>query len=204
MYHKFINGRDQVSACLTIRAITGEWISKPSLEQILAAGWEPVPPAPEVIPEPYIPQPQSEPDIYQIMRDVKTLLAPSIKSLSDEDALAIASLFPTWESFLNKEDDQREGKLIPEDTRLWDDGKLWRCITSHHALKTWRPKDTPSLFVVVSLEEWPEIPEYIPATAPWMAGHQGTWKGEHYICKRDNTVHNPDQYPAAWEKQPSN
>lgn len=59
----------------------------------------------------------------------------------------------------------------------------------------------PALWKEVSIDEWPEIPENIPSTAPWMKGDKGTWKGEHYICDMDNCVWNPDVLPSAWIKQ---
>lgn len=140
------------------------------------------------------------PSANDIIDQLKELVSTQVQELSDEDALKVAALYPTWVSKLNQ-DTQREGKPIALYERLWDDGKLWKCITPHNALKNWKPKDAPSLFVEVSDDEWPEIPEVIPAENPWMSGQKGTWKGEHYISAIDNNVWNPDQYPAGWEKQ---
>lgn len=123
------------------------------------------------------------------------------ETVPDETALQMVGYFEEWADRLNKENPQQEGKDILVGERLQDDGRLWKCITAHKALANWKPKDSPSLFVEVSADKWPEIPENIPSTAPWMKGDKGTWKGEHYICDMDNCVWNPDQYPAAWIKQ---
>ena len=129
------------------------------------------------------------------------MLSSSTEELSDEDALNVAALFPTWSSKLPK-DGELQGEPVVAGDRLWDDGKLWKVVQPHNVMPNWRPADTPALFVEVSIVEWPEIPENIPSTAPWMAGDKGTWQGQHYICQINNTVHNPSQYPAAWQLQP--
>lgn len=120
---------------------------------------------------------------------------------SDEKALENIYLYPKWADRLNKTNPQEYGEDILVGERLQDDDKLWKSITAHKALANWKPKDSPSLFVEVSADEWPEIPENIPSTAPWMKGDKGTWKGERYICAMDNCVWNPDVLASAWIKQ---
>lgn len=109
---------------------------------------------------------------------------------TDEQALESIDLFPKWSDDMDAE----------KDKRYKHNGKLWRCLQSHHTQADWEPGVAPSLWVEVSVEEWPEIPENIPSTAPWMAGDKGTWKGHRYICKMDYCVWNPDVLPSAWEQ----
>ena len=183
LYYKIIDERTVISQCRTLHTAEG-WISNPTEEQIFADGWQ------VYVPPPFVPQPQDEPDYYEVMEAVKKILSSETEEMSDEDALAIAALYPTWHSKI--------GQQVAVGTRLWDDGKLWKVIQPHTVQEDWRPADAVSLFVEVSIEEWPPIPEVIPSTAPWMAGQKGTWKGLHYICNMDNCVWNPDQYPQAW------
>lgn len=110
---------------------------------------------------------------------------------SDEKALENIYLYPKWEADID----------VAKDERRRDSDTLYKCIQPHHTQADWPPHLTPALWAVVSLDEWPPIPENIPAEAPWMKGQKGTWKGEHYISAIDNNVWNPDQYPAAWIKQ---
>lgn len=107
---------------------------------------------------------------------------------SDELALQSVELFPKWEA----------GIYVAVGERYQYNGVLYRVVQSHTTQSDWTPDITPALWTVVSVEEWPEIPESIPAEAPWMKGDRGTWKGQHYICQMDNCVWNPDQYPQAW------
>lgn len=192
MYYKIIDGQEVFSDCRVIK-INQTWISNPTPEMIAEAGWiEYVQP---VIPS----QPQDEPIDTEVITAIKKMLAPSVESLTDEQALEVASLYPTWYSMLNAENPQQPGQHVDVGQRLWDDGELWKVITAHDVLENWRPKDSPSLFVKVSIEEWPEIPEYITAESAWMAGQKGTWKGQHYICQIDNCVWNPDVAPQYWQ-----
>jgi hypothetical protein len=110
---------------------------------------------------------------------------------SDEKALENIYLYPRWEADID----------VAAGDRYRDEGTLYKCIQPHHTQADWQPHLTPALWVVVSIEEWPEIPENIPSTAPWMKGDKGTWKGEHYICNLDNCVWNPDVAPSFWIKQ---
>lgn len=184
LYYKIIDDQEVISQCKSLK-IDGRWVSNPTQEQIFADGWQ------VYTPPPFVPQPQDEPDYEQVVEAVKKMFSTDTEEMSDEDALDVAALYPTWHSQI--------GKQVSAGTRLWDDGKLWKVIQPHTIQEDWRPADTPALFVEVSIEEWPEIPEVIPSTAPWMAGQKGTWKGQHYICNMDNCVWNPDQYPQAWD-----
>lgn len=123
-------------------------------------------------------------------------IVAAAETLPDEQAIESVELFETWNNLLKK------GEGVPVKKRCQDASILYECIQAHTPQADWRPADTPALWKRVSVEEWPEIPENIPSTSPWMAGDKGTWKGQHYICVLDNTVWNPDVYPAAWELQP--
>lgn len=126
--------------------------------------------------------------------EIRRKIEKAAQSQTDEDALQSIDLFPRWEAKL------AEGKAVPVGLRLQFRDTLYEVIQAHTPQAGWTPDITPALFKVVSVEEWPEIPENIPSTSPWMKGQKGTWKGEHYISKIDNNVWNPDVYPAGWEK----
>lgn len=184
MYYKIIDGQEVFNNGTSLK-INGRWTSNPAPETYEAEGWMPY------TPPPFVPQPQDEPDYEQVVEAVKKMFSTDTEELSDEEALDVAALYPTWHSKI--------GQQVTAGERLWDDGKLWKVIQPHTVQDDWRPDVAVSLYVEVSIEEWPEIPEAIPSTAPWMAGQKGTWKGQHYICNMDNCVWNPDQYPQAWD-----
>lgn len=106
----------------------------------------------------------------------------------DENALESIELFPKW----------TVGIAVKAGERYRHQSLLWRVVQDHTTQADWEPQNTPALWTEVSLDEWPDIPENIPSTAPWMSGDKGTWKGQHYICQLDNCVWNPEQLPSAW------
>ena len=196
MYYKIINDRTVISDCKVIQ-LNGHDISNPTAEMIAQAGWT------QYVPPPYVPTPQTEPAIAEVMQAVKRMLSTETSELSDEDALDVAAMFPTWISLLPEDPlNPKPSDTLPIGERVWYDGKLWKVTQAHVPQSNWTPDTAVSLFTEVSIVEWPEIPENIPSTAPWMAGDKGTWQGQHYICQINNTVHNPSQYPAAWQLQP--
>lgn len=185
MYYKIINGREVFSDCKVLEVAPRQWVSNPPEELIFQCGWQVF--VPPVIP----PQPQTEPYETDIVEAVKKMLAQSVEELTDKEALEVAALFATWASKI--------GQAVTTGERLWYDTKLYKVIQPHTVQQEWTPDTAVSLYVEVSIEEWPEIPEVITAENAFMTGDRGTWKGQHYICQMDNCVWNPDQYPAAWQ-----
>ena len=65
--------------------------------------------------------------------------------LSDEQALAVKDLFPTWDDCVKK------GKELPADFKLTDGGKLYKVLQAHTPQSDWKPSDTASLYGLVSV-----------------------------------------------------
>ena len=188
MYTKWIGDRQVFSDCRTIQTDEGVWISNPTPEQIAAAGWvEYIPP---VIP----PQPQTEPDLDMMMAAVKRMLDNSVEELSDEDALNVAALFPTWAS--------KMGEAVNVGERYWYDGRLWKVIQAHTVQEDWTPDTAVSLFVEVSIDEWPQWVQPTGASDAYSVGDKVTFEGVHYVSLIDNNVWSPADLPSGWEARP--
>lgn len=188
MYYKMIGDRQVFSDCRTIQTNEGVWISNPTAEQIAAAGWLPY--EPPVIP----PQPMTDPDMGEVMEAVKRMLANSTEALSDEDALNVAALFPTWVS--------KMGQTVNVGERYWYDGRLWKVIQSHTVQEDWTPDTAVSLFVEVSIEEWPQWVQPTGAQDAYNIGDKVTFEGVHYVSLIDNNVWSPADLPSGWEAKP--
>lgn len=65
-------------------------------------------------------------------------------ALTDEQALAVKDLFPTWDDCVKK------GKELPEGYKLTDGGKLYKVLQAHTPQADWKPADTPALYALVS------------------------------------------------------
>ena len=142
MYYKMIGNRQVFSTCKTIHLENdypelelhaGQYVSNPSAELIAAEGWlEYVPP---VVP----PTPKTEPDYDELIGAVKKMLSTQAEELSDEDALDVAAIFPTWASKL--------GQQVNIGERLWYNEKLYKVIQAHTTQSDWTPDVVPSHIV---------------------------------------------------------
>lgn len=195
LYFKIINGQEKIRDCKVIQLeydhppfVAGQWVSNPSVELIHADGWQDYTP-PEVVPTP-----QTEPDYEQVLQAVKRMLASSTENLSDEEALQVAALYPTWSS--------KMGEQVNVGERLWYDGKLWKVIQPHTVQEDWTPDTAPSLFVEVSIEEWPEWVQPTGAQDAYNIGDKVTFEGVHYVSLIDNNTWSPADYPQGWEARP--
>ena len=98
MYYKIINDRTVFSDCKSLFVESeNRWVSNPPEELIFQCGWQVY--APPVIP----PQPQTEPYEEEIVQAVKRMLASSVEEMTDEEALEVAALFPTWASKIGEQ-----------------------------------------------------------------------------------------------------
>lgn len=185
MYYKTINDRQVFSTCATIQ-LDGLWISNPTKEQIAEAGWE------EYIPPVVPPSPQTEPDLEQVMEAVKKILSTNTEALSDEDALNVAALYPTWAS--------KVGAEVQSGERLWYDGKLYKVLQSHTTQSDWTPDATPALYTEVSIEEYPEWVAPSGSETAYNTGDKVSYNGKHYESLIDGNVWSPADYPAGWKE----
>lgn len=88
----------------------GRWVANPTAEDLANSDWtEFVPP----VPEPYVPEPQQEADIYAKVDALLKLssIGTEIVAMDDETALAMKALFPTYASLI--------GQNVAAGTRLY-------------------------------------------------------------------------------------
>ena len=124
-------------------------------------------------------------------RALRPYIEKASTSLTDEDALQAVELFPQWVT----------GHAYVVDERLQYNGVLYRVVQAHTSQADWTPDITPALFVVVSLDEWPEFVQPTGAHDAYNKGDKVTFEGKHYISLIDGNVYSPAAYPAGWQKQ---
>ena len=192
MYSKEINGRTVFSDCKTIcleydhpPLVKGQWVSNPDSQLIYDEDWR------EYVPPVVPPAPMTEPDEWQIVQAVKKMLAQSTENLSDEDALAVAALYPTWIS--------KVGEQVNVGERYWYDGKLYKVVQQHIVQDDWTPDVSTSLFTEVTIDEWPEWRQPTGSSDAYMTGDKVTFEGTHYVSLIDYNTYSPAVYPAGWE-----
>ena len=124
-------------------------------------------------------------------RALRPYIEKAATSLTDEDALQAVELFPQWVV----------GHTYVVGERLQYNGVLYRVVQAHTSQADWTPDKTPALFVVVSLDEWPEFIQPTGAHDAYNKGDKVTFEGKHYISLIDGNVYSPAAYPAGWQEQ---
>ena len=124
-------------------------------------------------------------------RALRPYIEKASASLADEDALQAVELFPQWVI----------DHTYAVDERLQYNGVLYRVVQAHTSQADWTPDITPAMFVVVSLDEWPEFVQPTGAHDAYKKGDKVTFEGKHYISLIDGNVYSPVAYPAGWQEQ---
>ena len=115
--------------------------------------------------------PTSEPTQEELLDAVKAMLKKDTEALTDEEALSVAALYPTWTS--------RIGQDLAVGERLWYDGSLYKVIQAHTAQSDWTPSEAVSLFTKVSIAEYPDWVQPTGATDAYAKGDKVTYNGKH-------------------------
>ena len=126
--------------------------------------------------------------------EAEAIVAALVKlreSATDEQALSVPVLYPAWRS----ETEYHAGD------RVLHGGVLYKVLQAHTSQADWTPDITPALFVVVSLDEWPEFIQPTGAHDAYKKGDKVTFEGKHYISLIDGNVYSPAAYPAGWQEQ---
>lgn len=105
-------------------------------------------------------------------------------NLSDETALDYAELYPQWLT----------GRSYIIGDRVRDEDVLYKCVQSHTSQSDWQPHLTPALWVVVSIEEWPEWRQPTGAQDAYSFGDKVSHNGKHWISDYDNNVWEPGAF----------
>lgn len=124
-------------------------------------------------------------------KQLRQLIEQLAVTLDDETALTGVELFPMWAI----------GRAYAAGDRVQHGGTLYKCIQAHTSQADWTPDITPALFVVVSLDEWPEFVQPTGAHDAYNKGDKVTFEGKHYISLIDGNAYSPTAYPAGWQEQ---
>ena len=121
-------------------------------------------------------------------KTLRNLIEQLSITLDDATALTGVELFPPW-------------KLIAYSVgdRVQYNGTLYKCVQAHTAQSDWTPDATPALWVVVTVEEWPEWVQPAGSHDAYAKGSKVTHNGEKWISSYDANIWEPGVY--GWTKQ---
>lgn len=121
-------------------------------------------------------------------KQLRQLIEQLAVTLDDETALTGVELFPVWAI----------GRAYAIGDRVQHGGILYKCAQAHTSQADWMPDATPALWVVVSIEEYPEWVQPTGAHDAYNTGDKVSYNGKHYICTVDANIYAPDVY--GWEE----
>ena len=120
-------------------------------------------------------------------KQLRQLIEQLAVTLDDETALAGVELFPMWAI----------GRAYAIGDRVQHGGILYKCAQAHTSQADWTPDATPALWVVISIDEYPEWVQPTGAHDAYNTGDKVSYKGKHYVCTADANVYAPGVY--GWE-----
>ena len=116
-------------------------------------------------------------------RRLRARIEQASVSLPDADALDAVELFPQWKV----DHDYAVGN------RVQDEGTLYKCLQAHTSQASWKPADSPSLWVRVDDPsiEWPEWVQPQGSTDAYEQGAKVSHNGKHWVSDVDGNVWEP-------------
>ena len=119
---------------------------------------------------------------------LRSLIEQLAITLDDATALTGVELFPSWELVAYSVGD-----------RVQYNGTLYKCVQAHTAQSDWAPDATPALWVVVSIEEYPEWVQPTGAHDAYSKGAKVSHNGSKWISNVDSNVWEPGVH--GWTKE---
>lgn len=124
-------------------------------------------------------------------RELRSFIEQMATSIDDSDALEHLEVFPLW----------RTGKEYSVDDRVRYDDVLYKVLQSHTSQSDWTPDVAVSLYVRVSIEEWPEWVQPTGAHDAYNMGDKVSHNEKHWISLIDANVYEPtESVPTLWKE----
>ena len=111
-----------------------------------------------------------------------------IDDMDDDTALENTELFPMWIS----------GKSYAVNDRVQYGDLLYKCVQAHTSQDDWTPDQTPALWVLISLDEWPEWRQPTGAHDAYELGSKVSHNGKHWISTIPANTYEPGVY--GWDE----
>lgn len=134
----------------------------------------------------------------QAAEQLRKALQMYAKTLTNEQALEIASVYPAWQAGITYAVDD----IISYGTNNVGDPQLYRVVQAHTSQANWIPgQGTESLYDAFGLDDsgYPIWSQPTGAHDAYNIGDIVNYNGTLYISKIDGNVWSPDAYPAGWE-----
>ena len=135
----------------------------------------------------------------QCAEQLRKALQMFAQSLSDDEAMEVATVFPAWQTNTAYKLDE----MVTFGENEVGDPQLYRCVQAHTSQADWTPDVTPALWSAIGL-----APDMIPVWSQPTGSHDAYNTGDrvHYPGKDDpvyeslidGNVYSPEAYPQGW------
>lgn len=133
----------------------------------------------------------------QAAEQLRRALQMFTATLTEEQALEIATVYPAWEA----NHAYQVGDIISYGTNSAGDPQLYKVVQAHTSQDNWRPgAGTESLYDAFGLDEsgYPIWAQPSGAHDAYNAGDIVNYNGTLYQSTINGNVWSPDVYPAGW------
>lgn len=121
-------------------------------------------------------------------KQLRQLIEQLAVTLDDETALTGVELFPMWAI----------GRAYAVYDRVQHGGILYKCVQAHTSQADWTPDATPALWVVVSIDEYPEWVQPSGAHDAYNTGDKVSHNEKHWKSTIDANTYEPGVY--GWDE----
>lgn len=132
----------------------------------------------------------------QAAEQLRRALQMFAETLSDEQALEVATVYPAWEV------DKAYGvdSLVTYGANGVGDPQLYRCVQAHTSQSGWAPGTAPALWDAIGLDAqgYPIWSQPTGAHDAYNTGDIVDYNGSLYQSTIDGNVWAPDAYPDGW------
>lgn len=114
-------------------------------------------------------------------RQLRPIIEANAETMTDERALEAVELFPAWQ----------DDTIYAVDERIRYEGVLYKCLQMHNSQPDWTPDVAVSLWVRVSIEEWPEWVQPTGAHDAYELGAKVSHNEKHWISDIPANTYEP-------------
>lgn len=133
----------------------------------------------------------------QAAEQLRRALQMFCATLTDEQAVEVATVFPAWE--IDKT--YAVGEIISHGENSTGDPQLYKIVQDHTSAAEWIPGSAPSLYDPIGLDAggYPIWSQPSGSHDAYNAGDIVNYNGTLYRSLIDGNTWSPDAYPAGWE-----
>lgn len=133
----------------------------------------------------------------QVAEQLRRALQMFVRSLSDEEAMEVATVYPQWE--VGKK--YAKPTIVSYGVNSVGDPQLYRVVQNHTSQEDWIPSAVASLYSPIGLTEegYPVFSKPTGAHDAYNADDIVDYNGTLYKSLINGNTYSPDEYPAGWE-----